>query len=179
MCRLTLALSVIDSVERLCYDGYGDSMKHFHYEAFVENFSMLHDQLLTDAAYDSGILRLTFGEYEIFREDYADDKYYERYKDYHECAVEIAVHTFPVPDMNDPTLCILKGERFKCMEMDYDTLVDFLRLLRAQFTFATIANNDELELQLLSFGANGLKRRYRNSEYRLCVFADAINFIWK
>ena len=154
-------------------------MKHFDYNEFTVQFSMLHDQLLTDASYENDVLKLTFGEYEIFREDYADPTYYERYKDYRECTLQISVHTFSVPEMNDPTLCILKGEKFKCMDMDFDTLVDFLRSLRAQFTFAAISNNDELELQLLSADESEMKRQYRGCEYRLCVFADSFDFIWK
>ena len=154
-------------------------MQHFDYNEFTVQFSMLHDQLLTDASYENGVLKLTFGKYRIFREDFSDGTYYERYKEYRECVVEIPVHTFPVAEMNVPTLCILKGEKFKCMEMDFDTLVDFLRSLRAQFTFAAISNNDELELQMLSAGESEMKRKYRNCEYRLCVFADAINFIWR
>lgn len=154
-------------------------MKHFSYEEFVENFSMLHDQLLTDASYENSVLRLTFGEYAIYREDYSAATYYERYKDYQACTVELFLHNFPVPEMNLPTLCILKGEKIKCMDMDFDTLVDFLRLLHARFTFATIANNDELELQLLSSGENELKRKYWDCEYRLCIFVDSFDFIWR
>ena len=154
-------------------------MRHFDYNEFTVQFSMLHDQLLTDAAYENGVLRLTFGEYAIFREDYSDETYYERYKDYRECTLEISLHTFPVPDMNLPALCKLKGERFKCVEMDFDTLVDFLRTLRARFTFAAISNNDELELQMLSSHESEMKRKYRDCEYRLCVFADSFDFIWR
>lgn len=154
-------------------------MQHFDYNEFTVQFSMLHDQLLTDASYEDGVLKLTFGEYEIFREDYSDETYYERYKDYRECTLAIDMHTFPVADMNVPTLCILRGEKFKCMEMDFDTLVDFLRSLRARFTFAAISNNDELELQLLSSDKSEMKRKYRGCEYRLCVFADAFRFIWR
>lgn len=154
-------------------------MRHFDYNGFVVQFSMLHDQLLTDVSYTPGVLRLVFGEYRIFREDYSDAAYFERYKDYRECTVEIKKHDFSDPDMDKPTLCMLRRERFKWMQMDDDALVDFLRSLRAQFTFASIANNDELELQLLSSAESEMKRKYRCCEYRLCVFADAINFIWK
>lgn len=154
-------------------------MQHFDYNDFRVQFSMLHDQLLTDAWYENGVLRLIFGEYQIFREDYSDATYYERYKDYHECMLEIYVHTFPVDDMNIPTLCILKGEKFKCMDMDFDTLADFLQTLRARFTFAAISNNDELELQMLAADESEMKRKYRGCEYRLCVFADSFNFNWR
>lgn len=154
-------------------------MRHFDYNNFVVQFSMLHDQVLTDVSYSSDFLRLEFGEYKIFREDYSEDSYFERYKDYHACTVEIKVRSFPNPEMNSPTLCMLKGDRFKWLELDDDTLVDFLRSLRAQFTFASIANNDEIELQFLSSPDSEMKRKYRCCEYRLCVIADAINFIWK
>lgn len=154
-------------------------MQHFDYYDFAVQFSMLHDQLLTDVSYENGVLKLTFGEYEIFREDYSNETYYERYKDYHACTLEICAHTFPVPEMNVPTLCILKGERFRCMEMDFDTLVDFLRSLCARFTFAAISNNDELELQLLSSDKSEMKRKYRGCEYRLCIFVDSFKFNWK
>ena len=154
-------------------------MRHFDYSEFRVQFSMLHDQLLTDAAYENGVLRLTFGEFRIFREDYSDETYYDRYKDYRECTLEIHLHTFPVEDMNEPTLCILKGERFKCMKMDFDILVDFLRSLRARFIFAAVSNNDELELQMLSSHESEMKRKYRDCEYRLSVFANAFDFIWR
>lgn len=154
-------------------------MRQFDYNDFVVQFSMLHDQIITEVSYDPGVLRLVFGEYRIFREDYSDDTYFERYKDYRECTVEIVLHSFPEPDMNIPTLCMLRGERYKCMEMDDDTLVDFLLSLEARFTFASISNNDELELQLFSSAESEMKRKYRSCEYRLCVFVDAINFIWR
>ena len=154
-------------------------MRHFDYKDFVVQFSMLHDQFLTDVSYASGVLKLVFGEYRIFREDYSDAAYYERYKDYQACTVEIADHSFSNPDMDKPTLCMLKGDRFKWLELDDDALFDFLRSLRAQFTFASIANNDELELQFLSSAESEMKRKYRCCEYRFCVIADAINFIWK
>ncbi|HBE15757.1 MAG TPA: hypothetical protein DCY72_05885 [Ruminococcaceae bacterium] len=154
-------------------------MRHFDYKDFVVQFSMLHDQFLTDVSYDSGVLKLVFGEYRIFREDYSDDTYYERYKDYHECTVEITDHSFSNHELDKPTLCMLRGDRFKWLEMDDEALFDFLRSLRAQFTFASIANNDELELQFLSSPESEMKRKYRCCEYRLSVIADAINFIWK
>ena len=154
-------------------------MRHFDYKDFVVQFSMLHDQFLTDVSYASGVLKLVFGEYRIFREDYSDAAYYERYKDYQACTIEITDHSFSNPDMDKPTLCMLKGDRFKWLELDDDALFDFLRSLRAQFTFASIANNDELELQFLSSAESEMKRKYRCCEYRLCVIADAINFIWK
>ena len=154
-------------------------MQHFDFNDFTVQFSMLHDQILTGASIENGVLRLVFGEYRIFRENYSVDTYYERYKDYQACVVEIDVHSFPVPEMNAPYLCMLKGELFRCLEMTPEELVELLMQLRAAFTFASVSNNDEIELQLVTAADRSVPRRFRDCEFRFGVCADAIRFIWQ
>lgn len=139
---------------------------------------MLHDQTLTDASYENGVLRLTFGAYKIYREDFTDDACYNRYKDYHSCMVEILIRT--PADLYLPTLMMFKGDRYKRIEPDYSALVTLLKELRAEFTYASVSSADEMELQLFSVGdKRELPREVRYDEFRLSVYAEAINFIWK
>ena len=154
-------------------------MQRFDFNDFTVQFSMLHDQVLTGATFEDGVLRLIFGEYEIFRENYADDTYFNRYKDFRSCMVEILVHSFPLPELNTFSLCMLKGELYRYMEMDTPALMDFIAQLHATFTFASISNNDEIELQLFSSVQRQTPRKYRGCEFRFGVYSDAIKFIWQ
>lgn len=139
-------------------------------------YGVLHDQKLNSVRCEDNNFVFSF-DIELFKDDYDDEEFYEKYKNFRHCDMVVELNNEPF-NYFELVTCINTKGKFKGLSLNRENFIDVINNVTSATFVLCSATYSEFKIELcVYFDKKGKYKKY--AKYDMCnITLDEKEVIW-